>query len=62
MKEQPPVCCPYCTCKDISKIKDSGLIEIGPPEMDEEEEYPLDTWICSECQRRFVILDYGEDE
>ena len=61
MKEQSPVCCPYCTCKGISKVKDSGLMEIGPPEMDEEE-YPMDTWICSECERRFAILDYGEDE
>ena len=29
----------------------------GPLDFDEEEDYPLDVWVCSECQRRFIILD-----
>ena len=57
MEKQIPECCPYCTCEQVSKIKDKGLMEIGALDISEEEDYPLDVWICSECQRRFIILD-----
>ena len=62
MKKEAPVCCPYCSCKDISKSKDKGLIEIGPLEFSQEEEYPVDIWVCSECLRRFVILDDSNEK
>ena len=62
MVEQTPECCPYCKCTDIYKTKKKGLIEIGPVDFDEEEEFPVDIWICPECQRRFVVLDSIEDE
>jgi hypothetical protein len=32
-------------------------MEIDALDFSEEEEYPLDVWVCSECQRRFIILD-----
>ena len=57
MKKQEPVCCPYCTCDDVGKVKDKGLIEIGPLEFDQDEDSPMDIWMCSECNRRFIILD-----
>ena len=62
MKKETPMCCPYCTCSDVSKIKDKGFIEIGPLELDQEEDYPLDVWVCSKCQRRFIILEEDQDQ
>ena len=62
MDKETPTCCPYCSCTNISKTKDKGMIEIGPLEFSQDEEYPVDIWVCSECRRRFVILDDSEDE
>lgn len=62
MKKQTPESCPYCKGEEVAKAKNKGLIEISPLEFEEEEEYPMDIWTCSECQRRFVVLDHIEDE
>lgn len=62
MKENVSECCPYCGCGNVIKTENSGLIEIGPFEMEEQEEsIPVDIWICPECQRRFVMLDTDEN-
>ena len=57
MKKQEPVCCPYCTCEDVCQVKDKGLIEVGPLEFGQDEDTPLDIWMCSKCNRRFIILN-----
>jgi ribosomal protein L37AE/L43A len=60
--EQTPVCCPYCTCKTVSRVKETGMIEIGPLGFDQEESMPVDIWTCGKCQRRFIVLDDNPKE
>ena len=57
MKKQEPIRCPYCTCDDVCRAKDKNLIEIGPLEFDQDEDSPMDIWMCAECNRRFIILN-----
>ena len=60
MTEATPRCCPYCSCPAVSKTKEEGLMEIGGMELDEDEDLPVDIWVCDQCNRRFVILDEEE--
>jgi len=47
----------------VSQSKEVGLIEIGASEFDQnEEEIPVDIWICSECQRHFFVTGADEDD
>ena len=65
MLRETPRCCPYCSCKMVSKTKEQGMIEVSPLEFlqdESEEEFPVDIWVCSKCKRRFVILDETGDE
>lgn len=62
MDKKDSICCPYCSCDEVSKSKDKGLIEISGLEFSEEEEYPVDVWVCSKCQRRFVMLDEAKEK
>jgi hypothetical protein len=65
MQKQTPRCCPYCTCPTVSKTKEQGMMEVGALEFlqdESEEDYPVDIWVCSECKRRFVILDDPPEE
>jgi hypothetical protein len=50
-------------CRDVSKTRDRGFIEVGPLELEQDdEEFPVDIWICSKCSRRFVMLEDSEKE